>query len=97
MLELTNLKTDAVHLVAPQSLYEVTWLTESDARARAKPWTAVALPPGIEDYDQADEDESARELAEEGNLTAMSQAERDEYDRDGEAWLDAQDEADEAG
>ena len=44
MLEVTSLKDGSVHVVAPESLYEVTWLTESDARARAKPWTAVALP-----------------------------------------------------
>lgn len=97
MLEVTDLKAGSVHLVAPESLYEVTWLTEDEARRRARPWTAVALPAadpwGVSESDE-DDDESARELAEEGNAVAMSAAERDEYDRDGEAWLDAQDEAD---
>lgn len=43
--------------------------------------------------DDYDREQSERELAEEGNLTAMSQAERDEYDRDAEFALDAADEA----
>jgi hypothetical protein len=97
MLEVTDLKTGSVHLAAPQSLYEITWLTEDEARRRAKPWTAVALPAAADsDPWPADDedDESAREMAEEGNATAMSAAERDQYERDGEAWLDAQDEAD---
>jgi hypothetical protein len=92
MLEVTDLKTGSVHLVSPQSLYEITWLTEDEAQRRSKPWTAVALPAAAWPADDED-DESAREMAEEGNAVAMSAAERDEYDRDGEAWLDAQDEA----
>jgi hypothetical protein len=96
MLEVTDLKIGSVHLVSPQSLYEVTWLAEDEARRRAKPWTAVALPAaaGRDAWPADDEnDESAREMAEEGNAVAMSAAERDEYERDGEAWLDAQAEA----
>lgn len=93
MLELTNLKTGAVHLAAPDSLYEITWLTEADARARAKPWTPAAITAGnpnpwgaygADDYDDDD-----------GRDDGMSQAEKDDYDRESEAILDAQDEADE--
>lgn len=91
MLAVTNLVTGRDHLISPDSLYEITWLTEDEARKRAQPWVPAALTATAEDDD---EDESARELAEEGNAVAMSDAERAEYDRDGEAWLDAQDEAD---
>ena len=49
---------------------------------------SLGLPDPDEDLEQ-----SERELAAEGNATAMSDAERAEYERDGEAWLDAQDEA----
>jgi hypothetical protein len=68
MLELTALDTGRAHLVAPESLYEITWLTEAEARQRAKPWTAVALPAAPhdswDDRDDADrrgngEDDSA--------------------------------------
>lgn len=46
MLEVTNLRTGSVHIVSPKSLYEVSWLTEEDARQRAKPWTAAAITAG---------------------------------------------------
>lgn len=53
MLELTDMKTGRDHLISPESLYEVTWLTEDEARARATPWTATALPAaaGVQDDD----------------------------------------------
>lgn len=68
MLEVTDLRDGSVHLVAPESLYEVTWLAESDARARAKPWTAVALPAACPSPwdDEDDEDDLAAEPAEAG-------------------------------
>jgi hypothetical protein len=46
MLAVTDLKTGSEHLISPESLYEVTWLTEDQARARAKPWTATAITAG---------------------------------------------------
>ena len=46
MLAVTDLKTGGEHLISPESLYEVTWLTEEQARGRATPWTAQALPAG---------------------------------------------------
>lgn len=46
MIQLTDLRTGSVHLVSPQSVYEITWLTEDEARARARPWTAVAISAG---------------------------------------------------
>ena len=59
MIEMTAVKTGAVHLVAPESLYEITWLSESDALARAQgvSWTAVALPAAH--YDTWDERDDA--------------------------------------
>jgi hypothetical protein len=54
MLEVTDLKTGSVHLAAPQSLYEVTWLTEDEARTRAKPWTAQAITVGDDDPEVAE-------------------------------------------
>jgi hypothetical protein len=90
MLDVTNLKTGSTHLISPESLYEVTWLTEDEARARAKPWTAVALPCadpwGVsESDDDTDPDE--------GKDDGMSTSEREAYDRDAEFRLDAADEA----
>lgn len=69
MLEITDLKTGSVHLASPQSLYEVTWLTEPEARQRANPWTAVALPAaadpwGTAESDLDDEDEDDDENSE---------------------------------
>jgi hypothetical protein len=55
--------------------------------------TAGSSPWHEDNPDDEDVDESARELAAEGNAVAMSDTERDEYDRDGEALLDAQEEA----
>ena len=46
MLEVTELETGSVHLVSPQSIYEISWLDEATARARAKPWTATAITAG---------------------------------------------------
>jgi hypothetical protein len=57
MLAVTDLKTGSEHLVSPESLYEVTWLTEEQARSRAKPWTATALSAGGDDPWQGDNDE----------------------------------------
>jgi hypothetical protein len=80
MLEVTDLKTGSVHLASPQSLYEVTWLTEPEARQRAKPWTAAALPAadpwGTADSDP-DDDATEHDGAEhdEGNDTE-AEAER---------------------
>lgn len=44
MLGVTDLRHGSEHLVAPESLYEITWLTEDEARQRSRPWTAAALP-----------------------------------------------------
>lgn len=57
MLETTGLLNGRVHLVSPKSLYEVTWLTEAEARQQLKPWTAVALPAAH--YDTWDERDDA--------------------------------------
>lgn len=90
MLEVTDLLNGSVHLVSPKSLYEVSWLTEAEARQQVKPWTATAIgaapPRGWDDtpYD-ADPDE--------GKDDGMTAAERDQYDRDAEFRLDAADEA----
>jgi hypothetical protein len=55
MIELTRLDDPAaVRLISPDSLYGITWLTEEEARSRAKPWTAAALPAGGGDPDDAD-------------------------------------------
>lgn len=109
MLEVTELGTGQVRLVGGDSLYQVTWMTRDQAESAAITGTRAvaaidaARPIGHVNLSGADpfgawgdgdDDESARELAAEGNATAMSDAERAEYDRDGEAWLDAQDEAD---
>lgn len=56
MLEMTELSRGGVHLVSPDSLYEVTWLTEDEARNRAKPWTAVAISAASPDPWGDDED-----------------------------------------
>lgn len=73
MLEVTDLKTGSVHLASPQSLYEVTWLTEAEARQRAKPWTATAIPAadpwGTAESDLADADDAADADHDEGNDT----------------------------
>lgn len=67
MLEVTDLVGgDRVHLVSPKSLYEITWLTETEARQQVKPWTAVALPgghavdPWHDDDDERDEQRAAQ-------------------------------------
>lgn len=88
MLEVTDLLNGHVHLVSPKSLYEVSWLTEAEARQQVKPWTAVALPsadPWRGDDDDTDPDE--------GKDDGMTASERDQYDRDAEFALDAADEA----
>lgn len=63
MLEVTDLLSGRVHLVSPKSLYEVTWLTEAEARQQVKPWTAVAIQSaGDQDDDDpwpGDDDEPA--------------------------------------
>ena len=46
MIQVTDLRTGSVHLVSPQSVYEITWLTGDEARARVRPWTAVAISAG---------------------------------------------------
>ena len=46
MIEVTDLAEDRVKLISPDSLYQVTWLTEDEARRRAKPWTARAITGG---------------------------------------------------
>jgi hypothetical protein len=58
MLEVTSMAGGgSVHVVSPKSLYEVTWLTEEQARQRAKPWTATAITTGSgRDEDQDDDD-----------------------------------------
>jgi hypothetical protein len=75
MLEVTDLKAGSVHLAAPQSLYEVTWLTEDQVRAQAKPWTARAItaadPWGTAESDlddtDTDEDDTDEDEDDEGN------------------------------
>jgi hypothetical protein len=80
MLEVTDLKTGSVHLLSPQSLYEVTWLTEAEARQRTKPWTAAAIgsatiaipaadPWGTAESDLDDADDAADADHDEGNDT----------------------------
>lgn len=99
-LEVTGLETGSTRIIGGigEGLYQLTWMTRDQAeratRTGAHSVAAIAFADA-EEFAEADGDESARELAAEGNAMAMSDAERDEYDRDGEAWLDAQDEADE--
>jgi hypothetical protein len=62
VLEVTGLLDGRVHLVSPKSLYELTWLTETEARQQVKPWTAVALTTGPDPWatdDERDEQRSA--------------------------------------
>ena len=67
MLEVTDLKAGSVHLVSPQSLYEITWLNEDQARQRTKPWTATALP-AADPWSTAESDlDDAGSDADEGN------------------------------
>jgi len=61
MLAVTDLGTGTEHLVSPESLYEVTWLTEEQARSRATPWTARALPAGGDDDDPWQGDDEPEE------------------------------------
>lgn len=60
MLEVTDLLNGSVHLVSPKSLYEVSWLTEEQARQQVKPWTAVALP-SADPWRGDDEDDEYRQ------------------------------------
>ena len=65
MLAVTDLKTGSEHLVSPESLYEVTWLTEEQARSRVRPWTAVALPAADDDPWQGDDEDDDQSEPEE--------------------------------
>lgn len=70
MIEMTAVKTGAVHLVAPESLYEITWITEADALARSQGihWTAVALPAA------GDRDDDDPEVRENGGVWGFTEA-----------------------
>jgi len=76
--------------VVTRYIHEHRQLTAADGEVVD---ATIADDPWGGDDSQDEDDDSRRELADEGNATAMSDAERAEYDRDGEAWLDAQDEA----
>lgn len=57
MIEATDLKGGGQSLISPESIYEITWITEADAIARTTPWTPVALPAAH--YDTWDERDDA--------------------------------------
>lgn len=73
MLAVTDLKTGSDHLISPESLYEVTWLTEDEARARTRPWTAVALP-AADRLGADEEDDDDPDVAENGGVWSFTEA-----------------------
>jgi hypothetical protein len=94
MLEVTSLETGAVHLAAPESLYQLTWLTRAQAEAatRTGSHSPAALSAAIAD-DLASWGADDEYGTDEGKDDGMSAAERDEHaDLHGFA-LDAADEA----
>ena len=46
MIEAVDLKGGGTSLISPESIYEITWITEADAIARTAPWTPPALTAG---------------------------------------------------
>ncbi len=93
MLEVTNLETGAVSLAAPESLYALTWLTRQQAEAATRTGShspkalSAAIAGDLASWGAGDE------YGDDGKDDGVSQAERDEYDREGEFLLDAADEA----
>lgn len=103
MAEVTPLDGSGVRLVAPESLYQVTWLTRDQAEhatrtgahavaaiGSAAPLSHVNLSGADPFGAWADDDDTDPD---EGKDDGMSSAEREAYDRDAEFALDAADEA----
>jgi len=67
MIEATDLKGGGTSLISPESVYEITWLTEADALARTRPWTAVAIAA-------AQDDDDDDQVAENGGVWGFTEA-----------------------